>query len=101
MFQFQNEWFDAIEQFFVAWVSITEISTSNWTPIERELTVKHRWWSVAKIVASEAVFAPRRLAEFLSPPNRRVAANYTDRRGSLIGRLNTPADGAGHGSTSA
>lgn len=55
------------ERFFVARVSSWQVDTKEHTEEELEVITEHRWWGLDEIRASEAVFAPRRLADYLPP----------------------------------
>ena len=60
-------WIDGLTQqhetFFVARVRAEEVVA----PAGDDYTFEHRWWSLDEIRASDAAFAPRRMAKFLPP----------------------------------
>lgn len=61
---------DQYERFFVARIEETEVEIAGGNP-DSYLT-GHRWWSLPELLASDEVFAPRRIAEHLSPILRGV-----------------------------
>jgi 8-oxo-dGTP pyrophosphatase MutT (NUDIX family) len=56
----------ADERFFVVRTDDAELSTDNWTPLEREVMVEHRWWSAEDIRHSTEQIWPESLAEMIA-----------------------------------
>jgi 8-oxo-dGTP pyrophosphatase MutT (NUDIX family) len=63
IFNWEGRRFEQYERFFVARTTETRIQ-----PVEKDSYILgHRWWSPGEIESSSADFAPRRLAELISP----------------------------------
>ena len=59
---------DFYERFFVGRADSEIVS-----PLKKDsYVIGHRWWSVAEILASDAIFTPRRLRELILPISRGV-----------------------------
>jgi 8-oxo-dGTP pyrophosphatase MutT (NUDIX family) len=58
---------DQRERFYVVRVPQTALSTAGFEPYERVSYGGARWWSLAEIQTSDAVFVPSRLGELLPP----------------------------------
>lgn len=63
----QGTWVRSIERYFVARTDATDIDTAGWTPLERDLLIAFRWWTVEELAATRDVVAPRKLATLLPP----------------------------------
>lgn len=66
-FTFRGTPYRQHERFFVARTGAFEPVHDGWEPVEHEIIVGHKWWSLDEIRASTALFAPRRIAELLVP----------------------------------
>ncbi len=55
------------ERYFVVRTDRFETSRDNWTAVEREMLLEHRWWALPEIEGGSATFAPRELARLLPP----------------------------------
>jgi 8-oxo-dGTP diphosphatase len=53
------------ERFFLIRVRDLEVSSANWTALEREVMSAHRWWSRADLVSTADQVWPENLAEML------------------------------------
>ncbi len=53
------------ERFFLVRVADDTLSWANWTDLEREVMVEHRWWSREDLSRSEATVWPENLPEML------------------------------------
>jgi 8-oxo-dGTP pyrophosphatase MutT (NUDIX family) len=72
-FSFRGVEYRQSERFFLARTDPFEPDHSGWDPIEVEVIVGHRWWTVAELEAARGVaFFPRRMAELLRPLLRGV-----------------------------
>ena len=66
-FVFRDVKYHQRERFFLVRCEPFEVDDSGLDPIEVEVLIGHRWWTVDEIRASDAMFAPRRLGELLQP----------------------------------
>lgn len=66
-FRFGDGWVEQRERYYLVRTSAIHVVTDGLEPHERLAMVEHRLWSVAEIAASSEWFAPRRLAELLTP----------------------------------
>jgi 8-oxo-dGTP pyrophosphatase MutT (NUDIX family) len=55
------------EHYFVARVEADDVVLTNQTEFERGLMPEYRWWTCDELAASQAVFAPGRIATALLP----------------------------------
>jgi 8-oxo-dGTP diphosphatase len=53
------------ERYFVVRVSDSVLSTDDWTDLEREVMVEHRWWSLGELSRTEAIVWPENLREMV------------------------------------
>ena len=53
------------ERYFVVRVSENVLSRDDWTDLEREVMVEHRWWSLEDLSRTEATVRPENLPEVL------------------------------------
>jgi 8-oxo-dGTP pyrophosphatase MutT (NUDIX family) len=53
------------ERYFVVRVSDNVLSTDDWTDLEREVMVEHRWWSLDELSRTEATVWPENLREMI------------------------------------
>jgi 8-oxo-dGTP pyrophosphatase MutT (NUDIX family) len=60
-------WIRSLERYFIARTDVNDIDDSGWTPLERELTIAHRWWTVDELASTRDLVAPRQLALLLPP----------------------------------
>lgn len=51
----------AQERFFVAHVDAQMISTENWTALEKQIMVDHKWWPLEELKATPDVVFPENL----------------------------------------
>jgi hypothetical protein len=49
------------ERFFVVRVTDNALSKDEWTDLEREVMVEHRWWSLDELSRTEATVWPETL----------------------------------------
>ena len=63
VYEWNGRRYDQAERFFIARTTSSVLKPTN---ADRYL-VGHRWWSLDEIRASTEIFAPHRLASFLSP----------------------------------
>lgn len=49
------------ERYFVVRVTDNALSTDDWTDLEREVMVEHRWWSLEELSRTEATVWPENL----------------------------------------
>jgi ADP-ribose pyrophosphatase YjhB (NUDIX family) len=67
-FEFRGTRYRQRERFFLARTESSAIDTGGLEPIEVEIVVGHRWWTLHEIEgAGETIFAPRFIARFLAP----------------------------------
>ena len=67
-FTFRGRRFHQRERFFLARCEPFEVDSCGLDALELEVVKGHRWWTVDEIRgATDAVFAPRALAEMLDP----------------------------------
>jgi 8-oxo-dGTP pyrophosphatase MutT (NUDIX family) len=67
-FNFRGTRYRQRERFFLARTEAFRIDESQMEELEFEVVLSHRWWSVDEVeAATETMFAPRLLAEFLRP----------------------------------
>lgn len=55
------------ETYFLAWTEETELSSENWTALERAVIKDMKWWDMDELMASEEIFYPLCLKEHLTP----------------------------------
>ena len=55
----------ADERFFLIRMRNIEVSTANWTELEREVMLDHRWWTCADIESNTEQIWPENLPEIL------------------------------------
>jgi 8-oxo-dGTP pyrophosphatase MutT (NUDIX family) len=67
VWSFRESWYRSLERYYVSRVTAMDITTDNWTEIERQMISEHRWWSAEEIAASKDLFVPRSLAKLLPP----------------------------------
>jgi 8-oxo-dGTP pyrophosphatase MutT (NUDIX family) len=60
-----GEMVTADERFFLIRIQDVEVSTENWTELEREVMSAHRWWSHADLKSATDQIWPEDLAEML------------------------------------
>ncbi|MBW4717587.1 NUDIX domain-containing protein [Saccharothrix sp. SC076] len=65
VFRFDGLSYAAEEWFFVARTTAAEVDTSRFNDLERRTILRHRWWSVAELRATDATVYPVQLAELL------------------------------------
>jgi 8-oxo-dGTP diphosphatase len=53
------------ERYFVIRVSENVLSRDDWTDLEREVMVEHRWWSLEDLSRTEAIVWPETLREMI------------------------------------
>ncbi|GEP59342.1 NUDIX hydrolase [Reyranella soli] len=53
------------ERFFVVRVTDNALSKADWTDLEREVMVEHRWWSLDELAQTEATVWPKNLREMI------------------------------------
>jgi 8-oxo-dGTP pyrophosphatase MutT (NUDIX family) len=53
------------ERYFVVRVSDNALSTDDWTDLEREVMVEHRWWSLDELSRTAAIVWPENLREMI------------------------------------
>jgi 8-oxo-dGTP pyrophosphatase MutT (NUDIX family) len=63
--QYDGELAEADERYFVVRTAQIDVSSGNWTPLEREVMAQHRWWSQTELVSSAEQVWPEDLAEML------------------------------------
>jgi 8-oxo-dGTP pyrophosphatase MutT (NUDIX family) len=67
-FNFRGSRYRQRERFFLARTEAFRIDESQMEELEFEVVLGHRWWSVDEVeAATETMFAPRLLAQFLRP----------------------------------
>jgi ADP-ribose pyrophosphatase YjhB (NUDIX family) len=66
-FRFGSGWIEQRERYYLVRVASMDVNTDGLEPEERLAMVEHRLWSAAEIAASREWFAPRHLAELLTP----------------------------------
>ncbi len=66
-FRFGDVWLEQRERFYLVRVATIDVNTDGLEPHERVAMKEHRLWSAAEIASSGEWFAPRRLAELLTP----------------------------------
>jgi 8-oxo-dGTP pyrophosphatase MutT (NUDIX family) len=49
------------ERYFVVRVADNALSRDNWTELEREVMVEHRWWSLEDLSSTDATIYPENL----------------------------------------
>jgi 8-oxo-dGTP pyrophosphatase MutT (NUDIX family) len=60
----------ADERYFLVRVTDEPLSRTNWTALEREVMVEHRWWSREELARTEATVWPEKLLEMLEAAGR-------------------------------
>jgi len=60
----------ADERYFLVRVTDESLSRTNWTALEREVMVEHRWWSREELARTEATVWPEKLLEMLEAAGR-------------------------------
>lgn len=55
------------ETYFLAWTEETELSSENWTALERTVIKDMKWWDMDELMASGEIFYPLCLKEHLPP----------------------------------
>jgi 8-oxo-dGTP pyrophosphatase MutT (NUDIX family) len=53
------------ERYFMVRVSDNALSREDWTDLEREVMVEHRWWSLEDLSRTEATVWPENLREMI------------------------------------
>jgi 8-oxo-dGTP pyrophosphatase MutT (NUDIX family) len=64
-FSFNGLLYEQEEEFFFARVSEHIVDNALWTPLEREVVLGSRWWSVDEMATSTEPIYPRALADLL------------------------------------
>lgn len=54
------------ERYFLVRITDDTLSWANWTALEREVMVAHRWWSRDELARTEATVWPENLAQMLA-----------------------------------
>jgi 8-oxo-dGTP pyrophosphatase MutT (NUDIX family) len=62
---FDGRMLDQRERYYIVRVDGVAVDDSNLEATEQLVITSHRWWTLAELRASDAVFAPRRLARLL------------------------------------
>jgi len=58
------------ERYFLVRVADDTLSRDDWTDLEREVMVEHRWWSLEELSQTEATVWPANLPEMLQAAMR-------------------------------
>jgi 8-oxo-dGTP diphosphatase len=58
------------ERFFLIRNADNTLSRDNWTDLEREVMVEHRWWSHDELLGTDATVWPENLAEMVQAATR-------------------------------
>jgi len=66
-FMFRGVRYHQRERFFLVRCEPFKVDESGLDQLELEIVKGHRWWTIDEIRSSDAVFAPRALAELLEP----------------------------------
>jgi 8-oxo-dGTP diphosphatase len=53
------------ERYFMVRVSDNALSKDDWTDLEREVMVEHRWWSLGEIARTEETVWPENLRQMV------------------------------------
>ena len=61
-----GEYVTAEERFFLIRVTDQALSRDYWTPLESEVMVDHRWWSVEELTSTNEVVYPETLVAILA-----------------------------------
>jgi 8-oxo-dGTP diphosphatase len=61
-----GEYVLAQERFFLIRATAQTISRDHWTPLETEVMVDHRWWSVEELTSTSEVVYPETLVTILA-----------------------------------
>ena len=65
-FDFEGEYYDQDETFFMVTVAGFELDRAGWTDVEHRSLFEHRWWTRAELAATTETIFPERLVELLS-----------------------------------
>jgi 8-oxo-dGTP diphosphatase len=60
------------ERYFMIRIAEDALSWANWTALEREVMVEHRWWSCEELLQTKATVWPENLPEMLEAAARRT-----------------------------
>jgi hypothetical protein len=58
------------ERYFVVRVADNALSRDDWTELEREVMVEHRWWSLEELACTEATVWPETLRTMIEAAPR-------------------------------
>lgn len=61
----EGEMIEADERYFLIKVDEHEVSSQNWTRIEQQVMVSHRWWQQSELRATSDQIWPENLADIL------------------------------------
>jgi len=67
VFEWKNALWDQQERYFVVRVESPDVHMDFVNPEEMHVLTELRWWNVEEIAASDEVFVPNNMAEFLPP----------------------------------
>ncbi len=81
-FEFDGEWLEQTEDYYLCEVDSDVITDAGWNELEQRVFTAQRWWSVGELQTTGEVVFPVGLAELLArlvgPPSD-VAPGPTDR----------------------
>jgi 8-oxo-dGTP pyrophosphatase MutT (NUDIX family) len=64
-FDFEGEFYDQDETFFMVTVAGFELDRGGWSEVEQRSLFEHRWWSRAELAATTETIFPEGLADLL------------------------------------
>lgn len=65
-FEFNGEWLEQTEDYYLCQVDSDALETSGWDEIEQGVFTAQRWWSIAELEATSEVVYPNGLAGLLA-----------------------------------
>lgn len=64
-FEFDGEWLEQSEEYYLCRLSSADVVTAGWTELEQRVVSGYRWWSVPELLVTSEVVYPEGLAELL------------------------------------
>lgn len=65
-FEFDGEWLEQVEDYYLCEVGTDSVATSGWNELERRVFTAQRWWPVDELRTTSEVVHPAGLGELLA-----------------------------------
>ena len=65
-FEFDGQWLEQTEDYYLCEVSSDVLTTSGWNELERRVVTEQRWWPIGELAATDDLVYPEGLAHLLA-----------------------------------